>query len=181
MPIPGKLDFCARLMKLGIPDPHCDHSWLGGSTGGGRLLDYSPKRRSRINHNVQSGSRLHRLALHSRAAINAAAAGALISHSTLCPVVRRVSHGHKLVLTSDLRLSIEIVRSRVLAPEAAPMDESQNRYSRSNGVILVPVPTRRWVAAEALELTILSGHVANHHVLPDCVFVQRPPGLSRAQ
>jgi hypothetical protein len=43
-------------------------------------------------------------------------------------------------------------------------------------------PTRRWVlAAEALELTILSGHVANHHVLPDCAFVQRPPGSSRAQ
>jgi hypothetical protein len=43
------------------------------------------------------------------------------------------------------------------------------------------ITRRRVLAAEALELTILSGHVANHHVLPDCVFVQRPPGSSRAQ
>jgi hypothetical protein len=40
---------------------------------------------------------------------------------------------------------------------------------------------RRVLATEALELTILSGDLANHHVLPDCAFGQRPPGSSRAQ
>src|SRR5262245_25717290 len=58
------------------------------------MLGFASKGRSRINHNAQYGPSLHRLALHGRAAIDAAHAWALVSLSALCPVVRGDSHGH---------------------------------------------------------------------------------------
>ena len=58
------------------------------------MLDLTSTARSRINHSAQSGPGLHRLSLHGRAASNAAAAWAAVSHSALCPVVRGDSHGH---------------------------------------------------------------------------------------
>ena len=67
----------------------------GGDTGDDCMLGVASKGRSRIGRNAQFGSSLRRLALHGRAAIDAAAAWALVSHSALCPVVRRDGHGHK--------------------------------------------------------------------------------------
>src|SRR5262245_48895699 len=72
----------------------CDHSRRGGDTGDDCLLDFASKGRNRINHDAQSGSSLHRLALHGCAAIDAAAAWALVSHPALCSVVRGDRHGH---------------------------------------------------------------------------------------
>ena len=54
-----------------------------------------PKGAVGSSRNAQCGSSLRRLALHGGAAIDAAAARAVVSHSALCPVVRRDGHGHK--------------------------------------------------------------------------------------
>jgi hypothetical protein len=58
------------------------------------MLDIAPKKRSRINDNAQFGASLLRLALHGRAAIDAAAAWALVSRSAFCRIVRDGSRAH---------------------------------------------------------------------------------------
>jgi hypothetical protein len=167
-------------------------SWRGGDTGDDCMLDLASKGCSRIIHNAQSGSSLHRLALHGRAAIDAAAAWAFVSHSALCPVVRGDSLGHTARIAerstardggraqqSACAPGDEIRAGRLTDGDIGKSKPPRSRVlvpCRSHGVLLWScsakgckvAPLRHWVT---LEICTPSRHTAH---CPDQSVVRTP-------